>query len=40
MALQANGTWNATIVEADLNWTASTDTEPDHHEIRGVAGPE
>ena len=38
--VQANGTWNATTVEADLNWTASTDTELDHYEIRGVAGPE
>ena len=37
---QANGTWNATTVEANLNWTASTDTELDHNEIRGVTGPD
>ena len=36
----ANGNFNATTTTADLNWTASTETDLASYEVRGVAGPD
>ena len=40
VAVNASGNWNAATMKADLTWTASTDADLDHYEVRGVAGPE
>ena len=38
--VQANGNFNATTLNADLNWTASTEPDLANYEVRGVAGPD
>ena len=36
----ANGNYNPATITADLNWTASTETDLASYEVRGVAGPD
>ena len=35
----ANGNYNPATITADLNWTASTETDTASYEVRGVGGP-
>lgn len=37
-AVKATGAWDAASAEAKVTWTASTEAELSHYEVRGVAG--